>query len=72
VVKRWDGAALQEANLAALLSYLKAGIAKVQVLADDDSCAECKALAKSPMKITEATVPPFHEGCRCAIAAVVD
>jgi hypothetical protein len=58
--------------MAALKSYEDAGIERVLILADDDACEDCKALADSPMIISGAIIPPIHEGCRCAIAAHVE
>ena len=71
-MKKPNDGAMREANRAALESYLEAGIERVLVLAADDSCADCKARAGHPMVTSGARTPPFHDGCRCAVCAVVD
>lgn len=57
-------------NTAAKEGYKAAGVERVEMLAEDDCCEECAALA-GEYNINSAPLLPIHPNCRCCYIPVV-
>ena len=58
-------------NSAALQSYVDAGLAEVDFLAESDCCELCKPYRRKRFPIDDVPVIPVHPNCRCTYLPVV-
>lgn len=58
-------------NSAALQSYVDAGLAEVDFLAESDCCELCEPYRKKRFPIDDVPVIPVHPNCRCTYLPVV-